>query len=297
MAVVAEEVALGHFIVENRIDILEFGAVGAVVDEAGDAALFAREGVGALHLGAFVAMVEMEGDGGLGGHGPGAFQTSGATELLCVDVLLFGVFDLGMALGLGLIHLFFGRQFASLAIGHESGVAVTVALAARLLECVTKSTRPLEFGKLEFHGVDAAMGRPVLIVAQIFYFGIRVDVIALEHVDSERAAFNAFGLTAAVVLRAFGASSFIVKLLACLVFASERIVRYGALLALGDPPLFDFKPRFSCSLEVARRVRHLVGLHTFKKLRPFAHVCNGFARREIRNWYKLLLNTIAAVAD
>ena len=119
VAIIAEEVALGHFVVENRLDILEFGAFGVVGDEAADAAFYTREVVGADHLGAFVAMVEMEGDGGLGGNGPGAFQTNATTELLGVDVLVFGVNDLGLALGF--------------AIGHESGIAATVGCVARFL--------------------------------------------------------------------------------------------------------------------------------------------------------------------
>ena len=45
VAVDAEEIALGHFIVENGLDILEFGAFGVVVDEAADAAIYTREGV------------------------------------------------------------------------------------------------------------------------------------------------------------------------------------------------------------------------------------------------------------
>ena len=62
VAVGAQDVAKGHLIVEDGLDLGEGGALGAVVHEAGDAASFAREGALALHLGGLVPMVELKGD-------------------------------------------------------------------------------------------------------------------------------------------------------------------------------------------------------------------------------------------
>jgi hypothetical protein len=62
VAVGAEEVALGHLGVEDALDLVERGCLGAVLDEAADASFGARERLLSFQLGLGIAVVEVEGE-------------------------------------------------------------------------------------------------------------------------------------------------------------------------------------------------------------------------------------------